>query len=387
MRGKYLHSVASTASMVALTAACSAPTATTNGGNTASQAVPTATLVAAPAAAEPKATAVVAEAPTGTAPTTADASKMNGINGIAAGVQATKWSSNVKITVSADKVRYESNGYPSHELPDQYVVPKNGNQPPFSSDGQDTFEIKNTKDWIKETPIDLSVPSKPEYSDKTTQTSLGMIGVMVSGAALYNDYENPQRSVVAKDDQVVIGNATFLDTCSGHALQSGSSYHYHGVPYCITDKVDIEGKHSTMIGFLRDGFPVYGNKNEGGTKVINADLDACSGHFGPTPEFPDGIYHYHLTDDKAPYSIDCYHGKVDASATQGAGGPGGAGGGPPGGPPDLVAAATKLGITEDALRTALGTSRPPNFEDAAKKLGITAQVLRAALGAPAGPPP
>ncbi len=24
-------------------------------------------------------------------------------------------------------------------------------------------------------------------------------------------------------------------------------------------------------------------------------LDACNGHFGPTPDFPQGIYHYHTT--------------------------------------------------------------------------------------------
>jgi hypothetical protein len=25
------------------------------------------------------------------------------------------------------------------------------------------------------------------------------------------------------------------------------------------------------------------------------DLDICNGIFGPTPEYPNGVYHYHMT--------------------------------------------------------------------------------------------
>jgi hypothetical protein len=45
-------------------------------------------------------------------------------------------------------------------------------------------------------------------------------------------------------------------------------------------------------------------------------LDVCNGHFGPTPEFPEGIYHYHSTmmngesDMGFPYFLLCYHGET-----------------------------------------------------------------------------
>ena len=45
-------------------------------------------------------------------------------------------------------------------------------------------------------------------------------------------------------------------------------------------------------------------------------LDVCNGHFGPTPEFPDGIYHYHSTmmngegEMGFPYFLLCYHGET-----------------------------------------------------------------------------
>lgn len=48
--------------------------------------------------------------------------------------------------------------------------------------------------------------------------------------------------------------------------------------------------------------------------LTNADFDECGGHVGVTPEFPDGIFHYHLTANEAPYSVDCYHGEAEIAA-------------------------------------------------------------------------
>lgn len=53
---------------------------------------------------------------------------------------------------------------------------------------------------------------------------------------------------------------------------------------------------------------------------------------------------------------------------------------------DFASAAAQLGVTEDALRTALGPP-PPDFDAAAAELGVTVEELIAALGLPAGGPP
>jgi hypothetical protein len=53
---------------------------------------------------------------------------------------------------------------------------------------------------------------------------------------------------------------------------------------------------------------------------------------------------------------------------------------------DFVSAAAQLGVTEDALRAALGAP-PPDFDAAAAELGVTVEELIAALGIPAGGPP
>jgi hypothetical protein len=285
-------------------------------------------------------------------------------------VMAAQWADTVTITPDGTSFRYVSDGLPNHALADAYLVPL-GQQQPFTD-----FEVKKTEGFVTATPIDVAIPLTPVFSDTVTDTSLGMIGVMISGSRLFNDYENPERSIVAMDDQHVQDGASFLDDCNAHPLQNGSAYHYHASPPCVTKTVDGAGTHSAMIGVLLDGFPIYGPQDEGGRIVQNADLDECSGHVGPTPEFPDGIYHYHLTTEEAPYSIDCYHGVVDASVTtQMPGRPGGP-------PPDFAAIADNLGVSQHALMDALGAQRPPNLEAAAAELGISLDTLRDAMGPP-----
>ena len=54
------------------------------------------------------------------------------------------------------------------------------------------------------------------------------------------------------------------------------------------------------MGFLLDGFPVYGPQEESGTTVMSSGLDVYHGHTHATVDFPNGTYHYHFTAD-APY--------------------------------------------------------------------------------------
>jgi hypothetical protein len=315
-------------------------------------------------------------------------------------IENAQWDDNVIISLNNDTFTYESNGLPSYGLAEKYLIPTDATQQPFSENDIDTFDVVYAADYFVETSISTEITLFPTYSSSITDTSLGQIGVVINGVALFNDYEDRDLSIVALDDQVIHDHAGFVDDCNGHSLVDGSGYHYHGVPTCVTELVDVAGEHSTMIGVLQDGFPVYGNLDTNGEVITNVDLDECSGHFDATPEFPEGIYHYHLTMDEAPYSIDCYHGEVEASAIaeqagtppgggQGQGGPGGeqgasGTGGPDGNGPDMVAAAATLGVSETELQAALGGSRPPDFEGAATTLGISLADLEAAIGPPPG---
>ena len=312
-----------------------------------------------------------------------------------AGVEAAQWGDNVAITIGDATWRFESNGIPNHELPDQFLVPQTGSFTPPVTEAE--VSVVDTSVAVTEVTVDETITLAPVYSDETSDTNLGLIGVTISGAQLFNDYEDPDRSFVAVDDNFSIDGVFFVDSCNGHplALQAdgtgGGNYHYHGIPYCLTDIVDTAGEHSTVLGFLVDGFPFYGPQGLGGATVTSDELDECSGHVEATPEFPNDIYHYHLTEDRSPYTVDCYHGEVAAGNGQAAGAPGddeGAAGatgdaGGPGGPPDFTDAAAALGVTADELQAALGTP-PFDMDAAAEALGISAADLQDALPAPPG---
>lgn len=275
----------------------------------------------------------VATTDTTTGSTTATASDSSST---LAGVEVAQWSDNVTITVNDDGTfRFESDGLPSHELPDQFLVPTTGSfTPPVT---EDEVAAVDTDIAVVASPVDQTISTNPVYSETTTLTGLGIIGVTISGAQMFNDYEDMERAFVAVDDNFAVDGVAFVDSCNGHPLAlladgtGAGNYHYHGIPYCITDAVDVAGDHSTIIGVLLDGFPLYGDKDVDGSQLLSDDLDECSGHVGVTPEYTEGIYHYHLTEDRSPYSIDCYHGEIEQAADSG---PGGQAGGPPaGGPP------------------------------------------------------
>ncbi len=310
-----------------------------------------------------------------------------------AGIEAAQWGDNVTVTLGEGTFSYASDGFPNHKLPTWFLIPNEPNDQPFSDKSFEDFTVVSTAEYLTSSPIDVSLTLSPSYADEVQQTDLGQIGFVISGARLFNDYENMERTNVALDDNTSFpvddaGNfdetghdhAAFVDDCNGHPLADGSNYHYHGIPTCVTATVDVEGEHSRIVGVLRDGFPVYGDKGENGVSVTNADLDECGGHVGVTPEFSDGIYHYHLTADEAPYSVECYKGTVDDSTGDSANQPG-AGGPAGGGAPDFSEAATTLGVTEEALVAALG--QPPfDLEAAAEELGLSVEALTSAVPAP-----
>ncbi|QCO54857.1 YHYH protein [Pseudorhodobacter turbinis] len=304
-------------------------------------------------------------------PTSANAQEAGtALTSTASAVAAANWSDNVTITIDEDAntFRFESDGVPSHGFAGQYLIPSDPTDQPFADKPAEFFNVENSANYFTASAIDTTITTLPIYSDEVTDTSLGRIGVALSGAQIFNDYEDMARTVTAIDDQVVHDHVAFLDNCNGHTLVDGTSYHYHGIPVCIAEAAAQPGEHSIMIGVLADGFPVYSNFDVGGIVVTNDDLDECGGQFGPTPEFPNGIYHYHLTADEAPYMIDCYHGEIEL--TSGMGGP------------DFAAAAETLGVSVSDLMDALGTSNPPDFDAAAEALGISVDDIRTALPAP-----
>ena len=137
-----------------------------------------------------------------------------------------------------------------------------------------------------------------------------------------------------------------VDTSNAH-VQPDGAYHYHGMPEAYITRLG-KGQAMTLVGFAVDGFPIYarygyttaasaasalkvmapsyrmktspasGRPSTGSVPMGTftqdyeyvsglGDLDECNGRTGVTPEFPNGIYHYYIT-DAYPYIQRCVKG-------------------------------------------------------------------------------
>mgnify|MGYP006077820815 CR=1 FL=1 len=129
--------------------------------------------------------------------------------------------------------------------------------------------------------IVLSITLNPEEANNHQATPLGPIGISRNGVVFFNQYAGP--------DQPLTNEINSFDQYLGHPT-GFDMYHYHIEPAYLTSEFGDDA----FLGLLSDGFPVYGPL-EGGKTISNADLDAYHGHISITSDFPEGIYHYHIT--------------------------------------------------------------------------------------------
>lgn len=229
-------------------------------------------------------------------------------------LQGAKWASNVTVTIADGKFRFVSDGLPNHERQAEYALPNAGVRVP------DASTATAGADPTKAQSYDFQIPTVPVKAASPTDSSLGTIGVMISGAALFNPYEG-DATTVAMSSNFTVKNAkgedvAFLDLCNGHPTPMGQ-YHYHALPKCVTSQVDADGGPSHVIGVAFDGYLIYGDRDATGAQITKDQLDSCNGITSATPEFPGGVYHYVLLDTPdSTSSIRCFTGTVHASLTQ-----------------------------------------------------------------------
>lgn len=274
----------------------------------------------------------------------------------------------VTIEVVGDDRVIRSNGIPNH---------KTG-----------TFPNRGNPNRISAQRHEYRVPAKPKVVDKITPMH-GEFGVAINGVPFDPGAGEFYAGEPGWQYEPLSGAiALGIDVSHAHVQPTGK-YHYHGLPTGLIDSVRVEsGKHSPLIGWAADGFPMYavygysdpndassgvrkltssyqlkkgnrpgGNAPDGkydGTFVRDyefvagsGDLDECNGRQCVTLEFPEGTYAYFMTEEW-PVVPRNYHGTPSndfrhgpgpggqmASGPQGQGGPGERGGPGfgPGGPP------------------------------------------------------
>lgn len=191
------------------------------------------------------------------------------------------------ITSDGTFLTIKTNGTPDHKSP--YFAASNALYEAYVGNTFGGGAFKKNPNSISTQSFTFKIPLNPAVSSNHAATPLGSIGVALNGVALYNQYAGP-------NNQVLTSEINSFDQYYGHP-QAAGQYHYHVEPLYLTT---VKSTKSGLMGFLLDGFPVYGPQEESGTTVVSSGLDAYHGHTHATKDFPNGIYHYHFTAD-APY--------------------------------------------------------------------------------------
>ena len=184
-----------------------------------------------------------------------------------------------EIYVQGDYVVIKTNNLPDHKSP-YYQGTQWASSKYEAYNGTNPNYVTNPN-RITQANLVFKIPLHPAVASTHAATPLGPIGISLNGVAFFNQY--------AAMMSPLSNEINSFDQYNGHPQQQGQ-YHYHVEPLWLTT---TKGKDA-LLGFLLDGFPVYGPRENGAT-VTNASLDAYHGHTHSTTDFPNGIYHYHIT--------------------------------------------------------------------------------------------
>jgi hypothetical protein len=199
------------------------------------------------------------------------------------------------ITNDGTFITIKTNGVPDHRS--VYYPTSNALYESFSGTTFGGFTFAKNPNIIANQTLTFKIPVNPAVASTHAATSLGPIGVALNGVALYNQYAGP-------NNQALTNEIASFDKYYGHPQQTGQ-YHYHVEPLYLTT---VRSTKSGLMGFLLDGFPVYGPHEENGSTVTSSLLDAYHGHVHATVDFPNGIYHYHFTSDSPYMNGNGYYG-------------------------------------------------------------------------------
>tara|TARA_B110000046_G_scaffold17467_1_gene16765 strand:+ start:34 stop:789 length:756 start_codon:yes stop_codon:yes gene_type:complete len=195
------------------------------------------------------------------------------------------------IYLEGDFVVIQVNGVPDHNSPyfdasDSRNEAYNGTNPAF---------VLNPNRIDLNANFTYKIPLNPAPAANPRPTRLGSIGVALNGVSFYNQYAGPNNLPLTNE-------INSFDQYNGHP-QGVGEYHYHVEPTYLTQN---QG-NNVLLGFLLDGFPVYG-PFENGARVVNSLLDEYHGHEHVTANYPEGIYHYHITDADPYINGSGYYG-------------------------------------------------------------------------------
>lgn len=188
------------------------------------------------------------------------------------------------ITFDGSWVTIKCNALPDHKS--VYYPTTNPLYEAFSGTTFNGVTFMKNPNTIASQNITLKIPVNPAVAATHATTPMGVMGVALNGVPFFNQY--------AAGGSPLTNEINGFDQWWAHPQQTGM-YHYHVEPKYLTT---VKATKSSLMGFLLDGFPVYGPEESNGSAPTG--LDVYHGHTHITADYPSGIYHYHIS-TAAPY--------------------------------------------------------------------------------------
>ncbi|WP_309385232.1 YHYH protein [Cerasicoccus frondis] len=191
------------------------------------------------------------------------------------------------------------------------------------------FPNRNNPNRMSAQSFSFQVPLAPKRAARPQPYDGYLFGVALNGVPFDpNTGEFWQNNRQWRKEAIIEGDADHLGVDSSNAhVQPSGMYHYHGIPWGLVKELQERDpkagvEHPMLIGWAADGYPIYyleGMKSSwrlkegqreggpGGTidgtytrdyeyVAESGDLDWLNGRYGPTAEYPEGTYQYHLTE-------------------------------------------------------------------------------------------
>lgn len=168
----------------------------------------------------------------------------------------------------------------------------------------------------------IAMPLNPAKGSTMTDTRLGTVGLAVTGGAFFNDLSNPDGSLALTNE------GPSLDSCLGHSAptsmpggggmgppsgrykrqaNNAGQYHYHGNINC-TDAGAATGANDPdtckLIGYYRDGVPVYGFCKDSSSFMFTSCYKLNSGATTSTVVTVSGTYTVASSNSDYTFSAD-----------------------------------------------------------------------------------
>ncbi|MEP7705093.1 aryl-sulfate sulfotransferase [Paraglaciecola sp. 25GB23A] len=162
------------------------------------------------------------------------------------------------------------------------------------------YEYDRNPNSISSHNVQISFDAIPSVNAQPSCVGFAATGISLTGSAIYQGSSTLGTDASAYE---------MLDSSGGHT-DGTETYHYHYVAENVLAELDPNnGGHSKLMGYIQDGFGIFGPRGEDGRVLASADLDECHGH---THEIEwdnqtRNMYHYHWTYD-FPYNVGCLRG-------------------------------------------------------------------------------